>query len=564
MKLLKMCIDNYRNLNSITLNFDEKISYVVGENNIGKSNFVHALSKVLGSGVFSQSDFIDISKPIIIEFSLLLNNEEIGLFDELCDPTQPNIINIIATQPTPDDYICFSHKESGTPIQASLVRRINLLHYDSMKSQLNDISFEKQKGPGALLNYILCKYIEDKAPSCISEELSTELREYTQNIFDKIKSLKKFGLHTQITAKNIDLLSKIITIEDDNSISISDSGCGIQFSTLIILSLFSRIINEHKNAIKKAEPLSSFNTLLVFDEPEIHLHPFAQRNLIADLLKITSRQDESFLSLLDELFGIKSFEGQIIVVTHSPNIITENYEQIIRFYKSEGKTQTVCGKDLNLGNEKKHLYILFPFIKEAIFAKSVIIVEGDSEYACIPSFAKTLGTPLDENGIMVIKAGGADSIVPLITLLKKFGIAAVGIPDKDKVKPEWVARGDIFHTQTKCFESEILDILIQNNQQQALIDIVNDYDNEKTERELQINAINKRIDDYGMGVPHVTTRYKLKDATSANLFSVLYTTWLDINKGFILGKLIGEKLTVDQIPACYKKAIEESIKLSHM
>ena len=58
MKLLKICIDNYRNLNSITLNFDEKISYVVGENNIGKSNFVYALSKVLGSGVFSQSDFL--------------------------------------------------------------------------------------------------------------------------------------------------------------------------------------------------------------------------------------------------------------------------------------------------------------------------------------------------------------------------------------------------------------------------------------------------------------------------------------------------------------------------
>ena len=120
MKLLKICIDNYRNLNSITLNFDEKISYVVGENNIGKSNFVHALSKVLGSGVFSQSDFLDISKPIAIEISLMLSDDEIGLFDELCDPTQPNIINVIAIQPSPDDYISFSHKESGTPMQLCL------------------------------------------------------------------------------------------------------------------------------------------------------------------------------------------------------------------------------------------------------------------------------------------------------------------------------------------------------------------------------------------------------------------------------------------------------------
>lgn len=563
MKLTKISIDNFRNLNEIKINLDERINYIVGENNIGKSNFVYALSKVFGAGTFSESDFFNAIKPIVIEFTMLLSDDEIGIFDELCDPLTPNQINIVAAQESPDDYIMFSHKESGTPLQASLIRRINLLHYDSMRSQLSDLSFSKQKGPGALLNFVLQKYIHDKEPTFITEDLSTELQEYTQTVFDRIRSLKKYGIHTQIVGNSIDLLSKIIVLEDNNSISITDSGCGIQFSTLIVLSLFSKIINEYKNTQKKGEVLSNFQSLLVFDEPEVHLHPFAQRNIIFDLLKITSNKDEAFLNLIEELFGIKSFEGQIIVVTHSPNIITENYEQIVRFYKENDKTKVVCGKNIDLGNEKKQLYILFPFVKEAIFSKSAIVVEGDSEYACIPAFAEKLGTRLDEQGILVIKAGGAESIIPLMNLLEKFCIPAVGIPDKDKMKPAWALRPDVFCTTTKCFESEIMQVLSEKEKLQTIINIVETYDSKKTDRELQADAINKRINNYEMSFPLVSKSYKLKEASvQTDLFTVLYTTWLDINKGIILGKLIGESLSKDEIPSCYQKAIKKAIEFS--
>ena len=563
MKLTKISIDNFRNLNEIKINLDERINYIVGENNIGKSNFVYALSKVFGAGTFSESDFFNAIKPIVIEFTMLLSDDEIGIFDELCDPLTPNQINIVAAQESPDDYIMFSHKESGTPLQASLIRRINLLHYDSMRSQLSDLSFSKQKGPGALLNFVLQKYIHDKEPTFITEDLSTELQEYTQTVFDRIGSLKKYGIHTQIVGNSIDLLSKIIVLEDNNSISITDSGCGIQFSTLIVLSLFSKIINEYKNTQKKGEVLSNFQSLLVFDEPEVHLHPFAQRNLIFDLLKITSNKDEAFLNLIEELFGIKSFEGQIIVVTHSPNIITENYEQIVRFYKENDKTKVVCGKNIDLGNEKKQLYILFPFVKEAIFSKSAIVVEGDSEYACIPAFAVKLGTRLDEQGILVIKAGGAESIIPLMNLLEKFCIPAVGIPDKDKMKPAWALRPDVFCTTTKCFESEIMQVLSEKEKLQTIINIVETYDSKKTDRELQADAINKRINNYEMSFPLVSKSYKLKEASvQTDLFTVLYTTWLDINKGIILGKLIGESLSKDEIPSCYQNAIKKAIEFS--
>lgn len=37
MRISKLRIENYRNLDGVTISFDEDVTYIVGENNLGKT-----------------------------------------------------------------------------------------------------------------------------------------------------------------------------------------------------------------------------------------------------------------------------------------------------------------------------------------------------------------------------------------------------------------------------------------------------------------------------------------------------------------------------------------------
>ena len=68
---------------------------------------------------------------------------------------------------------------------------------------------------------------------------------------------------------------------------------------------------------------------------EIHLHPYLQRTLIKDIIQISKGKNKDFMDLLKSLFGISNFNGQIIIATHSPNIILDTKEE---YKKSNGTT----------------------------------------------------------------------------------------------------------------------------------------------------------------------------------------------------------------------------------
>lgn len=44
MRIKDISVENYRNLNSATITFDESCNFIVGENNLGKSNILNLLN----------------------------------------------------------------------------------------------------------------------------------------------------------------------------------------------------------------------------------------------------------------------------------------------------------------------------------------------------------------------------------------------------------------------------------------------------------------------------------------------------------------------------------------
>ena len=159
MKLKTIEIKNYRNLDEIKLIFDPVINFLVGETNLGKSNFLSLLNTLFNRTSFSETDFSDPKEPIEVFLRLTLDDIEIGLFEDLFDPEESDTINIIAKQETVDDNIQFFHEESEASIPPSSVKCLNYIYYDSLRNPTSELTFDKKKGVGRFLNHIFSKYM---------------------------------------------------------------------------------------------------------------------------------------------------------------------------------------------------------------------------------------------------------------------------------------------------------------------------------------------------------------------------------------------------------------------
>lgn len=559
MKLQGIKLLNYRNLNDIKITFSDDLNYIVGENNIGKTNLLYAINRIFAGKSFEANDFQDSTKAIEIVIRLKLNDIEKGIFDDLTDPENTDYINVRITQENPDEYLRYSHYETGESVLHADIRRLLLINYDSLRNPKNELDFSKTKGAGTFLNYIVKKFIEnqEEGTTYLNKGAIKRLEKYVDSILKNIEAFNRFNIQPLAEQNNQEMLTRIMVLKDANNVSVSEIGYGVQYNMLIVLSILEKIISHAK---KLKDDDKKLQTLLIFDEPEIHLHPYLQRTLMKDILKIASGQDEEFNSILNHLFGIDEFSGQILIATHSPNIISDDYKKLIRMYSEQGNTNVVNAKKLTLNpRERKHLLMQFEYLKEAIFARGVIIVEGESEYGSFKLFGDTLGIDFDREGIALIKASGAESIIPLMELFEKLKIANVGVMDKDKKLEKNIPdRDNLIFTSQLCFDSEIVYRLIKKNRTDILENILTEYDSKGLERSMQEKALNRAIEKFKIKKISADRAYKFSELTPDDkMYPVIYITWFSVNKGILLGKTIGENMDKIMIPPCYVRAIRK-------
>lgn len=65
-------IENYRNLSHQTLTFDPAVNFLIGENNIGKTNVLELLHHLLAEAPFEAKDFEDPEKPLCVQMELAI------------------------------------------------------------------------------------------------------------------------------------------------------------------------------------------------------------------------------------------------------------------------------------------------------------------------------------------------------------------------------------------------------------------------------------------------------------------------------------------------------------
>ena len=568
MKITYVRVSNYRNIDGIAVNFHPEHNYIIGENNLGKSNFLSLLDTVCSGKGFDDKDFHDSEKPIEVEMEVKLLPNEQGFFGDNFSPDDASLVKIRYRQTIKEAYPTIVSADSNESIQIKQLKKINFLKYETTSIPSRELRLNTQKGAGLLINSIIERFItsDEETPSFLNNEQVGKLTEFINGHLGKIRSFRDYAIKVTVAPNPTEMLTSLYYLSDGDR-KIDTTGSGVQYMAMASINILCQIMELYKSkSVPFSERLFRDNDgkmllpiVLSIDEPEVHLHPYLQRSLIGYYKRILQNEDAEFAELLNLCFGIDGIDGQLIVVTHSTDALVGDYRNLIRFYKDGNKTAVVSGTKLGFTSaNEKHMIMRFPEIKEAFYAHCAVLIEGETEYGCIHSFAEKLGISLDDYGICVINARGEESIKPLRQLLEKFKIPSIAIYDGD-VRTGYTPDSSEFFTQELCFESEIVKKLYSNGQTALVRQIAKELFSNAESVEMDVDFVRKPFKKMGIDITGYVPK-KLSDVSDddESEFCQMYSTWFMAKKGVLLGRIIGELLPAELIPACYADAIRKA------
>ena len=574
MRVIKIKINNYRNLDDIDIFLDDKSNYIVGENNLGKSNFLSALDTVFSAKRFNEEDYGDITRNIEVIIKLSLKDEELGFFGDNFDPEDSTNITLKYSQSPDEVYPILICENTEELIPIKELKKVHFTLYQSTVSPDKELKLTTRRGAGNVFGNIVESYIstEKENNNFLDLENVEKLTDYINARLGKLKGFAQYGIKAKVANDNAELLSNMFYLSDGDR-RIEKTGCGVQFIAMATLNILGQIMDLYKSKTSKFSEQVYTNKdgekilplIIALDEPEVHLHPYLQRTLINYYKSILSNEETEFLSLLKAMFDVDGLDGQLIVVTHSSDILLDDYKNIIRFYASDNKTNAISGNACeNMFDKsiKRQLYMRFKDIRETFFAHAVVIVEGETEYGCLPYFAESLGINLDEKCISIVMAKGETSIASLKKLFACFRIPSVSIYDGDVKDKRNNEGGEVFFTRGLCLETDVVDSVYSDGNVEVLKQIAMDVD-WHAENTILDSSYTKYFKKIGKDINDYPSKKIVDvDLNNRDEVSTFYKVWLLAHKGVITGRIIGQETPIQCIPTCYRQALIKAVELA--
>ena len=546
-----MHIENYRNLADVTLSFHNDINYFVGENAVGKSNFLDLLEIIMECHGFIESDFTDVNKPIRIDFEISLgelNYKSMYTADE--GPTYRLRLEQVVQEVYPRLYRVTDAEIEPMPL--SMIRHaLYVCHRDTSEQELFSIPSSIYVELGQLLQAYVSRL-----------EMPTD--DFQREIVSLRKDLDPYCM------LNIQHLVEVLSTS--SAMERKYSADNVRLIMAVALKILAQIYMKVSSATTNLESLlvydaKGYKFLPIFisvDEPELHLSPYLQRAVLNYYRQIATNENEEFLALLRDIFKIDGLLGQLFVVTHSTDALVDDYRHIIRLYRDENNMVcAACGVTFNFPKEvEKHLIMHFPEAKEALYARCIIIVEGETEYGSFTGFGKKLGVDFDYFGICLINARGESSISKLQKLFNRFSIPTVALYDRDVEGKYAKAHSNIFYTQEICFEMDFVSYLLAMHKRSIMDAIIKDIIDDA--RPMVTKDMARRgYAKLGITKSQIVQRClpNISDRKLDDLH-IYYFSWFYANKGVIVGRRISQFLEASMIPPAFISVIERAKLLS--
>lgn len=436
MKINRIQIQNYRSIKH--LNFmPGNITALVGPNNAGKTNILSALNFLLGERFpmpqgLDDKDFYGRTRDNDLRIKVWFekNQENIASayfeyiaaskegrarFETTASGSRPQYLSNEVRQNFPLVYLDAARSfdaqfgSSRWSLFGQIVRQLDAHFRDKVGVDTQDQVKNHLEKAQELLKTPLYRSFE----KAVAEAFQDQVRLTTHAVNFDFRTFDPLNFYRSLYP---------VLFEDGNPKNPAEAGSGMR--NLIVIALFRAYARTFKA-----------DALIAIEEPEIYLHPHAQRGLAV-------------------LFQELSDQGaQLFYSTHSASFLAiEHFDRVAVVERCKDSDGDPCTRIRHLTEDglltkRKALHAGVPMTAismrerlrnacdvehaEAFFARAILLVEGPTEQAALPIYAAALNIDFDALGVSVVSAGGKAGLDALHQLYNGLGFSVFLLFDND-------------------------------------------------------------------------------------------------------------------------------------